>query len=90
MSKNINLKNVLESVILFMEIAEEMENGELNGDQKKEYVMFKMKEKLGILLPSYEYEIETIIESVIFLSKIGRKINVNNISKNCANCFNFL
>jgi len=90
MSSNINLRNILESVLHLMEIAEEMEEGKLTGKQKKEYVMYKMKGKLGILLPSYKYEIETIMETTIFLSKIGRKININNISKNCAGCFNFL
>ena len=91
MSEHINLKNVLESVVCFMEIAEEMEEGKLSGDQKKEYVMFKMKDKLGMLLPSYEYEIQTIIETTIFLSRLGRKIHINDISKNCnTSCFKFL
>ena len=90
MSEHINIKNVLESVIFFMEIAEEMEEGKLSGDDKKEYVMNRMKQKLGELFSSYETEINTILESVIFLSKIGRKIKVNDISKNCAGCFRFL
>ncbi len=90
MSEHVNLKNVLESVIFFMEIAEEMEEGKLSGQEKKEYVMNRMKQKLGELFPSYETEINTILESVIFLSKIGRKIKVNEISKNCAGCFRFL
>ena len=90
MSEHINIKNVLESVIFFMEIAEEMEEGKLSGEDKKEYVMNKMKQKLGELFSSYESEINTILESVIFLSKIGRKIKVNEISKNCAGCFRFL
>jgi hypothetical protein len=90
MSEHINIKNVLESVIFFMEIAEEMEEGKLSGEDKKEYVMNRMKQKLGELFSSYETEINTILESVIFLSKIGRKIKVNEISKNCAGCFRFL
>ena len=90
MSEHINIKNVLESVIFFMEIAEEMEEGKLSGEDKKEYVMNRMKQKLGELFSSYESEINTILESVIFLSKIGRKIKVNEISKNCAGCFRFL
>jgi hypothetical protein len=90
MSEHINIKNVLESVIFFMEIAEEMEEGKLSGEDKKEYVMNRMKQKLGELFSSYETEINTILESVIFLSKIRRKIKVNEISKNCAGCFRFL
>ena len=86
----LNLRNILESVILFMEIAEEIEEGKLIGEEKHEYVINKMKHKLGELYESYKSEIETMIESVVFLSKIGRKINVNNISKNCASCFSFL
>ena len=91
MTKHINLKNVLESVICFMEIAEELEEGKLSGKEKKEYVMLKMKDNLGMLLPSYEYEIETIIETTIFLSRLGRKIHINDISKHCnTGCFKFL
>ena len=90
MSEHINIKNVLESVIFFMEIAEEMEEGKLSGEEKHEYVINKMKHKLGELYTSYKSEINTILESVIFLSKIGRKIKVNEISKNCAGCFRFL
>lgn len=87
----LNLKNVLESVVYFMELAEEMEEGKLRGEQKKEYVMFKIKEKLGELTQSYYFEIETIIETTIFLSRLGRKININDISKNCnTGCFKFL
>jgi hypothetical protein len=85
-----NLKNVLESVINFMEIAEEMEEGKLSGQEKKEYVMTRIKNKLGELSQNYQYEIETIIETTIFLSRLRRKININEISKNCAGCFKFL
>jgi hypothetical protein len=85
-----NLKNVLESVINFMEIAEEMEEGKLSGEDKKEYVMFRIKNKLGELSQNYQYEIETIIETTIFLSRLKRKININDISKNCSGCFKFL
>jgi hypothetical protein len=67
-----------------------MEEGKLSGKEKREYVMMKMKDKLGDLLPSYEFEIQTIIETIIFLSRFGRKIHINEISKNCSGCFNFL
>lgn len=86
----LNLQNVLESVILFMEIAEEIEEGKLTGAEKYEYVINLMKNKLGELYRSYKSEIDTVIESVIFLSKMRRKIKVNEISKNCAGCFRFL
>lgn len=86
----LNLQNILESVILFMEIAEEIEEGKLTGAEKYEYVINLMKNKLGELYRSYKSEIDTVIESVIFLSKIRRKIKVNEISKNCAGCFRFL
>ena len=86
MSK-INIQNVLESVICFMEIAEEMEDGKLSGSEKKDYVMIKMKIQLGILFPSYIIEIQTILESIIFLSKLGRKIQVNDIKKSCKKSF---
>ncbi len=84
-----NLKNVLEATINLMEIAENMQ--EVEGKQRKEYVLFKMKKNLGMLYDSYEYEINTIIESVIFMTKLGRVIMINdqNIKKSCNGCFNF-
>lgn len=84
-----NLKNVLEMTINFMEIAENMQ--EVEGSQRKEYVLFKMKKNLGMLYDSYEHEINTIIESVIFMTKLGRVILINdqNIKKACSGCFKF-
>ena len=84
-----NLKNVLEMTITLMELAENMQ--EIEGKQRKEYVMHKMKENLGMLYDSYEHEINTIIEAVIFMTKLGRVIMVNdqNIRKSCVGCFKF-
>ena len=86
-----NLKNVLEMTITLMEIAEDMQ--EVDGKQRKEYVLFKMKQKLGMLYDSYEHEINTIIEAVIFMTKLGRVIMINdqNIKKSCigSSCFKF-
>ena len=84
-----NLKNVLESTINFMEIAENMQ--EVEGKERKDYVLHKMKKKLGMLYDSYEHEINTIIESVIFITKLGRVIMINdqNIKKSCNGCFKF-
>jgi prophage DNA circulation protein len=84
-----NLKNVLEMTINFMEIAENMQ--EVDGEQRKEYVIYKMKKKLGMLYDSYSHEINTIIESVIFMTKLGRVILINdqNIKKACSGCFKF-
>jgi len=84
----INLRNILESVLCFMEVAEELNLGRLSGEEKKEYVLRKMSEKL---FNSYKFEIETILETTIFLSRFGRKIHINDISKNCnLSCFKFL
>lgn len=91
MTDRINLKNVLENVICFMEVAEELNEGRLSGEEKKEYVLRKTSEKLGMLYNSYKFEIETILETTIFLSRLGRKIHINDISKNCnLSCFKFL
>ncbi len=81
----INLEKIFKTTIKFMEIAEKMVG--LEGENRKKFVLSKMREKLGDLYDSYETEIETIIESVIFISKIGRKINVNTIT--CKSCFKF-
>ena len=84
-----NLKNVLEMTINLMEIAENFQ--EVEGKERKDYVIHKMKEKLGMLYRSYEHEIDTIIESVIFMTKLGRVIMINdqNIRKACSGCFKF-
>ena len=86
-----NLTNVLESTINLMEIAEHFQ--EVEGEQRKEYVIYKMKKKLGKLYDSYSHEIDTIIESVIFMTKLGRIIMINdmNIKKSCvgSSCFKF-
>ncbi len=76
------ITNILEKVIFFMEIVEEMTD--LNGKQKKEYVFMKMKGVMGKDFISYKYEIETLIESVIFISKLGDLyINKKKIKGNC-------
>ena len=76
------ITNILEKVIFFMEIVEEMTD--LNGKQKKEYVFMKMKGILKKDFVSYQYEIETLIESVIFISKLGDLyINKKKIKGNC-------
>jgi hypothetical protein len=84
-----NLKNVLEMTINLMEIAENFQ--EVEGSERKDYVIHKMKTKLGMLYPSYEHEIDTIIESVIFMTKLGRVIMLNhqNIRKSCSGCLKF-
>ena len=91
MTDRINLKNILENVVCFMEVAEELNEGRLSGEEKKEYVLRKTSETLGMLYNSYKFEIETILETTIFLSRLGRKIHINDISKNCnPSCFKFL
>jgi len=84
-----NLKNVLDMTINLMEIAENFQ--EVEGNERKDYVIHKMKQKLGMLYPSYEHEIDTIIESVIFITKLGRVIMINdqNIRKACSGCLKF-
>ena len=80
-----NLKNVLEDVICLMEFVEDMDTKEdkISGVEKKYYVIKEMKKRLGILFPNYIDEIETILETTIYLSKLGRTIMVNNEIKKC-------
>ena len=80
-----NLTNILSKVLFLMEIAEEMT--ELSGERKKDYVLMRMKESLKELFPSFEFEINTIIESVIFISKAGPLL-INK--RNKSSCFGFL
>lgn len=88
-----NLKNVLNDVINLMELVEDMDSKDdkIYGCDKKDYVMKNMEKKLGMLFPSYRHEIETIIETTIFFTKLGRTIMVNNTIKKCVNknCFSW-
>jgi hypothetical protein len=89
-----NLKNVLQDVINLMELVEDMDtkDDKISGFYKKDYVMKKMEQKIGMLFPSYKHEIETIIEATIYLSKLGRTIMVNNEIKKCfknKSCFSW-
>ena len=85
---NLNLRNVLEKTIRWMEVVEDSDK---KGEFKRDFVIRRMKQELGDLFPSYEHEIDTIMESVIFMTKLGRVILINNqnIKKACAGCFNF-
>ena len=83
--KSDNLTNILSKVLFLMEIAEEMT--ELSGERKKDYVLMRMKESLKELFPSFEFEINTIIESVIFISK-ACPLLINK--RNKSSCFGFL
>ena len=82
-----NLTNILSKVLFLMEIAEEMT--ELSGERKRDYVLMRMKESLKELFASYEFEINTIIESVIFISKAGELL-INKKDKIKSSCFGFL
>tara|TARA_R110000803_G_scaffold204938_1_gene271281 strand:- start:13 stop:300 length:288 start_codon:yes stop_codon:yes gene_type:complete len=86
-NEKMNLKNILQKVIFYMEIAEEMTD--LRGVDKREYVYIKMKSYIGELFISYKYEIDTIIESVIFISKAGELL-INKKDKIKSSCFDFL
>ena len=70
-------KIILDKIIIYMEIAEEMEQGLLTSYEKKEYVVYKMKHLLNFK------EAEAIIETIISLSLLDRKININNLNKYC-------
>jgi hypothetical protein len=84
---NINLESVLTQVVESMEDAEEYDFGELSGFNKKEHTLRLMKEKLGELYPSYEHEIELLIETIVFVSKVGSKLKINKKFNGCfKNC----
>lgn len=81
---HINLENVLEQVVEAMEDAEEYDFAELTGKRKKEHAIEIMKEKLGDLYPSYEIEIDMLIETIVFISKVSNKLKIN---KRVSSCF---
>ena len=84
---HINLENVLEQVVEAMEDAEEYDFAELTGRQKKDHAKDIMKEKLGDLYPSYELEIDMLIETIVFISKVGSKLKINKRVNSCfKNC----
>jgi hypothetical protein len=82
------LDTIFQSVLDFMEIAEGIST--YTGQQKKEFVLNKLKEKFDDLFDTNDEVISTAIETVIFLSKVKKRIKINEISKNCASCFGFI
>jgi hypothetical protein len=82
------LDTIFQSVLDFMEIAEGIST--YTGQQKKEFVLNKLKEKFDDLFDTNDEVISTAIETVIFLSKVKKRIKINEISKNCGSCFGFI
>ena len=82
------LNTIFQSVLDFMEIAEGIST--YTGQQKKEFVLNKLKEKFDDLFDTNDEVISTAIETVIFLSKVKKRIKINEISKNCGSCFGFI
>ena len=83
MSDSLLLDTIFESVLEFME---QVEGQNLLRDNKKIFVLDKMKEKFEDLFEVHEDAIDTAIETIIFLSKLRRKIKINQISKHCFSC----
>tara|TARA_R110000803_G_scaffold3847_2_gene13129 strand:- start:476 stop:742 length:267 start_codon:yes stop_codon:yes gene_type:complete len=74
MNEQMNLENILRDVIGYMEFVEK--NKPL-GSNKKKLVISLIKTNLGSVYKNYEEEIETMIELVIFISKLDKKLNIN-------------
>ena len=87
MSDSLLLDTIFESVLEFME---QVEAQNLLRDNKRDFVLDKMKEKFEDLFEVNEDTINTAIETIIFLSKLRRKIKINEISKHCGDCFGFI
>jgi hypothetical protein len=84
---NLLLDTIFESVLEFME---DVEKQNLLRDDKRNIVLDMMREKFEDVYEVNEDTINTAIETIIFLSKLRRKIKINEISKNCADCFGFI
>jgi len=85
-----NMRQILETTINLMEEAEDADFGKLSGAMKHHFVIRRLQEELGSLFDSYEEEINTTMEAVIFISKLGRILHVNEIVKKNFKCFSFL
>ncbi len=85
---NLLLDKIFELVLQCMEAVEKEPN--LRGSEKSTFVLNKMKAELEDIYELNEDTIINTIEVIIFLSKLRRKVKINQISKNCADCFSFL
>jgi hypothetical protein len=84
---NLLLDTIFESVLEFME---DVEKQNLLRDDKRNIVLDMMREKFEDVYEVNEDTINTAIETIIFLSKLRRKIKINEISKHCSDCFGFI
>jgi len=76
MNEQMNLENILRDVIGYMEFVEKKGNNVL-GTEKKRLVISMIKTELGHIYKNYKEEVETMIELVIFISKLDKKLNIN-------------
>lgn len=81
-----NLQNILENVVDYMEFVEKKGNNVL-GSEKKRLVISMIKTELGSLYKNYKEEIDLMIELVIFISKLDKKLNINKkVKKGILEC----
>ena len=86
MTDLMNLKTILENIVDYMEFVEKKGNNVL-GSEKKRLVISMIKTELGSLYKNYKEEIELMIELIIFISKLDKKLNINKkVKKGILEC----
>jgi hypothetical protein len=86
MSDILNLRNILENVVDYMEFVEK-KGVNTSGEEKKRLVISMIKTELGSLYKDYKGEIDLMIELIIFITKLDKKLNINKkVKKSVLDC----
>ena len=86
MTDLLNLQNILKNVVDYMEFVEK-KGDIILGSEKKRLVVSMIKTELGSLYKNYKEEIELMIELIIFISKLDKKLNINKkVKKGILEC----
>ena len=86
MTDLLNLQNILKNVVDYMEFVEKKGDIILGSEQKR-LVISMIKTELGSLYKNYKEEIELMIELIIFISKLDKKLNINKkVKKGILEC----
>jgi hypothetical protein len=86
MSDILNLRNILVNVVDYMEFVEK-KGVNTSGEEKKRLVISMIKTELGSLYKDYKEEIDLMIELIIFITKLDKKLNINKkVKKSILDC----
>jgi hypothetical protein len=81
-----DIRNILGNVVDYMEFVEK-KGVNTSGEEKKRLVISMIKTELGSLYKDYKEEIDLMIELIIFITKLDKKLNINKkVKKSILDC----